>query len=194
MVKNGLCPWCTISPNDIPCFPCRSRCCSSLQYLHWLTTAVEEMGLWIFTNCLNSADALAGCNIYHCMNVDQLYQQLNSLVKELIWVLVVCFPKNIYGKMKGLYLIDEQFSIIPRFSNICEFGDKGTHLTHWTGVWYKDKVKVWLPALAPLFNGHPDYFLYIQFVIDFILITSYHCHIETMIKYLKMCFRLLEAI
>jgi len=84
-----------------------------------------------------------------------------------------------------LDLIDERCSIIPRFSNIRQFGDKLTSVKQWTGAEYKDMVKVWLAALAPLLKGHPDHFKFIKSVTDFILITSYHSHTETRLKYLQ---------
>jgi len=46
-------------------------------------------------------------------------------------------------------------------------------------------VKIWLPALAPLINGHPNLFNFMKSVIDFILIASYHSHTETTLKYLQ---------
>jgi len=46
-------------------------------------------------------------------------------------------------------------------------------------------VKVWLAALTPLLKWHPNNFKFIKSVTDFILITSYHSHTETMLKYLQ---------
>jgi len=46
-------------------------------------------------------------------------------------------------------------------------------------------VKDWLAPLAPLLEWHPDYFKFIESVTDFILITSYHSHRETTLKYLQ---------
>ena len=66
-----------------------------------------------------------------------------------------------------------------------QFGDKLTCVKHWTSAEYKDLVKVWLAALAPLLKGRPDDFKFIKCVTDFILITSYHTHTETTFKYLQ---------
>jgi hypothetical protein len=155
------------------------------RYLHLQTTAAEEVALWKFADCAHFADAHAGCNIYSCMNVDWLHQLLKGLCKDHTWEWIVSFLKEMYGKEKGLDLIDERFSIIPRFSNIRQFGDKLTRVKQWTGAEYKDMLKVWLAALAPLLKGHPDHFKFIKSVTDFILITSYHSHTETTLKYLQ---------
>ena len=82
-------------------------------------------------------------------------------------------------------LIDERLSIIPRFSNRCQFGDKLTHLKQWTSAEYMEMVKVWLAALAHLLKGHPDNFKFSKSVTDFILIASYHSHTKTTLKYLQ---------
>jgi hypothetical protein len=58
-------------------------------------------------------------------------------------------------------------------------------MKQWTGAGYKDMMKVWLAALAPLLEGHPNHFKFIKSVTDFILITSYHSHTETTLKYLQ---------
>jgi len=58
-------------------------------------------------------------------------------------------------------------------------------MKQWTGAEYKDIVKVWLAALTPLLKGHPDHCKFIKSVTDFILITSYHSHTETTLKYLQ---------
>ena len=118
MVKNGWCPRCEICPDDMPGFARRPRRCHPQRYLHLSTTAAEEVVLWKFANCPNFADAHAGCNIYSCMNVDRLHQLLKGLFKDHTWEWIVSFLKDIYGQEKGLDLIDERFSIIPRFSNI----------------------------------------------------------------------------
>jgi len=119
------------------------------------------------------------------MNVDQLHQLLKGLFKDHTWEWIIGFLKDIYGHEKDLDLIDERFSIIPHFSDICQFGDKLTCVKQWTGAEYKDMVKIWLPALAPHLKGHPDHFKFIKSVTDFILIASYHSHNETTLKYLQ---------
>jgi len=119
------------------------------------------------------------------MNVDQLHQLLKGLFKDHTWEWIVSFLKGIYGQEKGLDLIDERFSIISRFSNIRQFGDKLTCVKQWTGAKYKDMVNVWLAVLAPLLKGHPDHFKFIKSVTDFISITSYHSHTKTTLKYLQ---------
>ena len=60
------------------------------------------------------------------MNVDRLHQLLKGLFKDYTWEWIVSFLKDIYGLEKSLDLRDERFSIIPCFSNICQFGDKLT--------------------------------------------------------------------
>jgi hypothetical protein len=119
------------------------------------------------------------------MNVDRLHQLLKCIFKDHTSEWIVSFLKDIYGQEKGLDLIDEQFSIIPGFSNVRQFGDKLSHVKHWTGAAYKDMVKVWLAGLAPLLKGHPDHFTFIKSVTNFILITSNHSHTETTLKYLQ---------
>jgi hypothetical protein len=84
-----------------------------------------------------------------------------------------------------LDLIDERFSIIPRYSDKRQIGDELTRVKQWTGAEYKDMVKVRLAALAPFLKGHPDHCKFIKSVTDFILITSYHFHTETTLKYLQ---------
>jgi len=169
----------------MPSFAHRPRRRHPQWYLHLSTTAAEEVGLWKFADCPNFADAHAGCNIYSCMNVDWLHQLLKGLSKDHTWEWIVSFLKDNDGQEKGLDLIDERLSIIPRFSNIQQFGDKLTRVKQWTSAEYKDMVKVWLAALAPLLKGHPDHFKFIKSVTDFILITSYHSHTETTLKYLQ---------
>jgi hypothetical protein len=89
------------------------------------------------------------------------------------------------ARKTGLDLIDTRYSIIPHFSVIHQFEDKLTCVNQWTGAEYMDMVKVWLPALAPLLKGHPDHFMFVQSVTDFILIASYHSLTETTLKYLQ---------
>jgi len=183
VVKNGWCPRSEICLDDIPSFAHRPRRRHLQWYLHLSTTAAEEVWLWKFADYPNFADAHVGCNIYSCMNVDRLHQLLKALFKDHTREWIVSFLKDIDGQEKGLDLIDERFSKIPRISNICQFGDKLTSVKQWTGAEYKDMVKVWLAALAPLVKGHPDHFKLIKSVTGFILIASYHSHTETMLKY-----------
>jgi hypothetical protein len=76
----------------------------------------------------NFTNAHAGCIIYSCMIVDRLHQLPKVLFTHHTWEWIVSFLKDIYGQEKGLDLIDERFSIIPRFSNIHQFGSKLTHV------------------------------------------------------------------
>jgi len=46
-------------------------------------------------------------------------------------------------------------------------------------------LKIWLPALAPLFKAHSNYIKFIKSLTDLILTASYHCHTETTLKYLQ---------
>jgi len=119
------------------------------------------------------------------MDVDRLHQLLKGLFKDHTWEWIVSFLKDIYGQGKGLNLIDERFSIIPRLSNIRQFRDKPTRVKQSTGAEYKDTVNVWLAPLAPLLKGHPDHFNFIKSVTDFISIASYHSHTKTILKYLQ---------
>jgi len=183
MVKISWCRRCEICPDDMPGFACRPRRHHPQQYLHLSTTAAEEVWLWEFADCPNFADAHAGCNIYSCMNVDRLHQLLKGLFEDHTWEWNVGFLKDSYGQENGLDLIDEPFSIIPHFSDTHQFGEKLTRVKQWTCAEYKDMVKVWLPALAPLLKVYPDHFKLIKSVADFILIASYHSHTETILKY-----------
>jgi hypothetical protein len=139
----------------MPGFACRPKRRHPQRYLHLSTKAAEEVGLRKFADCPYFADAHAGCNIYSCLNVDRLHQLLKSLFKDHTWEWIVSFLKDIYDQEMGLDLIDKRFSIIPRFSNIRQFGDRDTPVKQWTGGEYKDMVKVWLAALAPLLKGIP---------------------------------------
>jgi hypothetical protein len=147
--------------------------------------AESEVGLWKIADCPNFADADVGGNIYSCMNVDQLHQLLKGLFKDHTWEWIVGFLKDTYGQEKGLDLIDEQLSIIPHFSDIRQFGDTLTLVKQWTGAESKDMVNVWLPALAPLLEGHPEHFKFVKSAPNFILIASYHSYTETTPKYLQ---------
>jgi hypothetical protein len=84
------------------------------------------------------------------MNVDRLHQLLKGFCNDHTWEWIVSFLEDIYGQEKGFDLIDEVFSIIPHFSDIRQFGDKLTRVKQWTSAEYKDMVKVWPSALAPL--------------------------------------------
>jgi len=117
------------------------------------------------------------------MNVYWLHQLLNGLFKDHTCRWIVGCLKDIYVQENCLDLIDEWFSIIPHFSNIPQFGDKLSCVKQWTGAEYKDVVKVWLPARAPLLKGPPDHFKFIKPVPDFIFIASYHSQTETTLKY-----------
>ncbi|KAF8252514.1 hypothetical protein K440DRAFT_536575, partial [Wilcoxina mikolae CBS 423.85] len=66
-----------------------------------------------------------------------------------------------------------------------QFGDKLTAVKQWTGSEYKDMLKVWLAALAPLLKGHPNHLKFLKSVTDFILIAGYHSHTETTLRYLQ---------
>jgi len=156
MVKNGWCPRWKICWDTMPGFPCKSRHRHPQWYLHWSTKAAEEVGLWKIANCQNFADAHAGCNIYCLMNVDWLHQLLKGLFKDHTWEWIVSFLEDIYGQEKGLDLIDEWFSIIPRFSNTRKFGDKLTCVTQWTGAEYKDLMMVWLQVHQLCHRLHID--------------------------------------
>ncbi|KAF8248627.1 hypothetical protein K440DRAFT_546789 [Wilcoxina mikolae CBS 423.85] len=98
---------------------------------------------------------------------------------------MVDFLKDIYGAEKALELIDERFFTLPRFSDIRQFGDKLTRIKQRTGSEFKDMLKVWLTALAPLLKGHPNYLKFLKLVTDFILIAGYHSHTETTLQYLQ---------
>ena len=139
----------------------------------------------MFADCPHFADALPGCNIYSCVNVDWLRQLLNGLFNDHTWEWIVSFLKDIYGQEKSLDLRDDRFSIIPRFSNRPQFTDKLIGVKQCTGAEYKDMVKIWLAAPAPLLTGHPDCSKFIKSITNFILIASYHSHIETTLKYLQ---------
>ncbi|KAF8254221.1 hypothetical protein K440DRAFT_531750, partial [Wilcoxina mikolae CBS 423.85] len=52
-----------------------------------------------------------------------------------------------------------------------------------TGSEYKDMLKVWLAALAPLFKGHPNHLKIVKSVTDFILIAGFHSDTETTLLY-----------
>jgi hypothetical protein len=124
------------------------------------------VGLWKFENCRNFADALAGCNIYASMNIDQLHQLLKGILKDHTWEWMVDFLKDIYGTEKALKLIDERFFAMPHFSDISQFGDKLTPVKQWTGSKYEDMLKVWLAALAPLLQGHANNLKFLKSVTD----------------------------
>ncbi|KAF8242766.1 hypothetical protein K440DRAFT_511558, partial [Wilcoxina mikolae CBS 423.85] len=64
------------------------------------------------------------------------------------------------------------------------FGDKLTRVKQWIGSEYKDMLKVWLAALAPVLKGHPNHLKFLKSVTDFILITRYHSHTETTLRYI----------
>ncbi|KAF8252244.1 hypothetical protein K440DRAFT_510335, partial [Wilcoxina mikolae CBS 423.85] len=124
-------------------------------------------------------------NIYASMNVDWLHQFLKDIFKDHTWEWMVDFLKDIYGAEKTLELIDEQSFALPRFSDICQFGDKLTRVKQWTGSKYKDMLKVWLAVLAPVLKGHPNHLKFLKSVTDFILIAGYHSHTKTTLRYLQ---------
>ncbi|KAF8248732.1 hypothetical protein K440DRAFT_500953, partial [Wilcoxina mikolae CBS 423.85] len=66
-----------------------------------------------------------------------------------------------------------------------QFGDKLTRVKQWTGSEYKDMLKVWLAALAPLLKGYPNHLKFLKSVTDFILITGYHSYTETTLRYFQ---------
>jgi hypothetical protein len=116
------------------------------------------------------------------MIVDQSYHLQKGLYKDHTWEWIVSCVKDIDGQENSLDLMNEQFSIIPHFSNICQFKDKFTPAKQWTGAKYQDIMKVWLPAVAPLVKGHSNQFKFIKSVTDFILIASYDSHTNTTFK------------
>ncbi|KAF8245028.1 hypothetical protein K440DRAFT_504296, partial [Wilcoxina mikolae CBS 423.85] len=124
-------------------------------------------------------------NIYVSMNVDRLLQLLKGVLKDHMWEWMVDFLKDLYGAEKALEVIKEQFFALPRFSYICQFGNKLTQVKQWTSSEYKDMLKVWLAALAPLFKGHPNYFKFLTSVTDFILVAGYHSHTDSTLRYLQ---------
>ncbi|KAF8251312.1 hypothetical protein K440DRAFT_515952, partial [Wilcoxina mikolae CBS 423.85] len=125
------------------------------------------------------------CNIYASMNVNRLHQLLKGVFKYHTLEWMVDFLEDIYDAEKTLGLIDERFFALPRFSDICQFGDKLTGVKQWTGSKYKDMLKVCLAALAPLLKGHPNHLKLLKSVTDFILIVGYHSHTETTLRYLQ---------
>jgi len=58
--------------------------------------AAEEVGLWKFADCPNFTNALVGCNINSCMDVDRLHQLLKGMVKYHTWKWIVGFLNDIY--------------------------------------------------------------------------------------------------
>ncbi|KAI5776146.1 hypothetical protein EDC01DRAFT_625740, partial [Geopyxis carbonaria] len=82
--------------------------------------------------------------------------------------------------------IDERFHAIPYFTGLRAFG-KGriTKVEQFTGAQYKDKLRVWIPALAPLFTGYPQHITFMRHLTDFILISGYHQHTDDTLGYLK---------
>jgi len=119
------------------------------------------------------------------MNLDWLHQLLKGLFKDHTWEWIVGFLKDIYGQEKGLDQIDEQFTIIRHFSDICQFGDNLTPMKWYTGAEYKDMEDSWLATFAEPLTGDPNDFQFIKSVTDFIQIASYHSHTQTMLKYLQ---------
>jgi hypothetical protein len=128
----------------------------------------DKVGLWKFADYLNFANAHADIHLYSCMNVDWLHQLLKGMFQDHTREWIVHFLKDIYASEKSVDLIDERFSIIPPFVDIVQFGDKLTLVKQLTSAEYKDMVKVSLPELAPLRKGHPDHFMFIKSVTDFI--------------------------
>jgi len=123
------------------------------------------------------------------MNGDWLHLLLKGLFKDHTWEWIVSFLKYIYCTEKGLDLIDLQCFIIPRFSNIHQFGDKPACMKQWTSAEFMHMVKVWLPAFACVHKGYLDHYKYIKSVTDFILIASYHSPTKTTLKYLQAVLR-----
>ncbi|KAF8248438.1 hypothetical protein K440DRAFT_509219, partial [Wilcoxina mikolae CBS 423.85] len=119
-------------------------------------------------------------NIYTSMNVDRLHQLLKGIFKDHTWEW-----NDIYVAEKASELIDERFFALPRFCYNRQFGNKLTRVKQWTGSEYKDMLKVWLAALAPLLKGHPNHRKFLKSVTDFILIAGYHSHTETALRYLQ---------
>jgi len=119
------------------------------------------------------------------MNIDWLHRLLKGLFKDHTSEWILSFLQDSQGQEKGFNLIDKGISIISWFSNIRQFRTTLSPVKQWTGAKYKDMVKVWFSALAPLLKGHPHYFKFIKSVTIFILIASYHSHTKITLKYLQ---------
>ncbi|KAF8242216.1 hypothetical protein K440DRAFT_639384 [Wilcoxina mikolae CBS 423.85] len=98
---------------------------------------------------------------------------------------MVDFLQDNYGADKALELIDERFLVLPCLSDIRQFDNNLTRVKQWTGSEYKDMLKVWLAALAPLLKGHANHLKLLKSVTGFILIAGYHSHTETILRYLQ---------
>lgn len=181
-LNHRCCHQCEICLGDMPSFAHRIRRHNPKQYVLLSTTAVEEVGLRNFADLPNFAEGHAGFNKYCCMNIVWLHQGQKDMYEGHGREWIICCRNDIEGLEQYLYLMDERFSIICCWSEISPFGNKVTHPKQWTSAKYKNMVKVWL---ARLLEGHSDHFKFIKLVTDFMLIASYNCHIQTMVKYLQ---------
>jgi len=142
-----------------------------------------------------------GCGSLLTVQISPMPMQVEIYI--IVWMLTCCtsywraylnnsagiallvFWKIFMARKRCLDLMDEQFSIIPHFSNIRKLGDKLAHLKQRTGAEYKNMVTAWLAALAAVLTLHPDHIKFIKSLNDFILIANYHSHTETMLNYLQ---------
>jgi len=183
IMNNGSCPPGIICPHDIPGCACMPRCHYPQWYFHLSTKTAEAVVQWTLAYNPNFTDGHADYTIYRCIHVDRLHQPLKGMFQDHTLEWIVGFPEDICGQEQGLDEIDEQFSKISHFSDIHQFGDELAHVTQWTSAEYMDIVKVWFPAHTPRPNSHPAYFEFTKSVADFILIASYHSHMESTLKH-----------
>ncbi|KAI5801105.1 hypothetical protein EDC01DRAFT_780849 [Geopyxis carbonaria] len=161
------CPRCELDPEKFPGLDQTAIPRTTERYAGLSIDQCHRRGKWKFEPDFSLAAGHKGFEPYKCIHPDRLHQLLT-------------------GKEEALRQIDERFHAIPHFTGLRAFG-KGriTKVKQFTGAEYKDMLRVWIPALAPLFTGYPQHITFMRHLTDFILISGYHHHTEDTLGYLK---------
>ncbi|KAI5777101.1 hypothetical protein EDC01DRAFT_624493, partial [Geopyxis carbonaria] len=180
------CPRCELDPEKFPGLDQTAIPRTTERYAGLSIDQCHRRGKWKFEPDFSLAAGHKGFEPYKCIHPDRLHQLLTGTFKRHAWNWAIRFLSDKLGKEEALRQIDERFHAIPHFTGLRALG-KGriTKVKQFTGAEYKDMLRVWIPALAPLFTGYPQHITFMRHLMDFILISGYHQHTEDNLGYLK---------
>jgi hypothetical protein len=185
LVKQDWCPRCELLPELFPGFGARAIRRSVSRYSDMTQQESKTVGQWKLP-FVGLARGHTDFEPHQCIHPDRLHQLLTGSFKPHALSWVIGFLSTKYGSVtRAKREIDRCFSLVPGFTGLQNFGSRITKVSQWTGAEYKDMVKVWIPALAPLFSGYPQHLAFLQHLTSFIHLSGYHSHTQTTLGYMQ---------